>query len=81
MKSANKIFIPMDNLLSLKEAIFNLRETNDLVLLCYNDLLDNYNPEQCCIFINLLEMLEKNEKIIEIMKVLDLIRFPVKKSL
>lgn len=71
----------MDNLVKLKEAILHKKETIKEIESCYSDFLNSFDFTSAEIFLNLLEMCELNERISEIYKVFDFIRFPIKKSI
>lgn len=71
----------MENLIKFKEAILQKRESKQELENCYLDFLNDFNITNATIFTNLLNMCEITERIEEIYKVLDLVRFPVKKSI
>lgn len=72
----------MENLEIFKDAIFCEKDVLPAMEACYKDLLDNYSPNTANIFINLLEMVENiDDRIEEIFKVIDFIRFPVGKAI
>ena len=71
----------MENLVKLKEAILHKKDTTKEIESCYLDFLNFFDFSNASIFLNLLEMCEPNERILEIFKVLDFVRFPVKKAL
>ena len=68
------------NLLKLKDAILMRRELTVKLEACYKDFLNNFNLENTSVFSYLIELTEENERIREIKKVLDFIRFPIKYS-
>jgi len=71
----------MENLLALKEAIFTRGDPAEAVERCYSDFLGIFDPQHAAIFMGLLEMLEQTPRVGEILRVLDYVRFPVKKAL
>lgn len=71
----------MDNLVQLKSCILTNRDTADAVEACYGDILDHYTPQHATIFLNLLEMIPDSPRTREIQKVLNFVRFPVKKAI
>ena len=70
----------MEGLEALKTAIFCNADSSESVERCYAGLLEDYSPVHATIFITLLEMANRSPRIDEILKVIDLIRFPVKKA-
>jgi hypothetical protein len=74
----------MENLIKFKEAVFQKKDYRNELENCYFDLLNEFNLTNATLFINLLEMSRKNEvnsgRIEEILKVLDFVRFPIKRS-
>ncbi len=71
----------MDKLKRLKHAIFYQKDIEKCVEECYEEFLEGNTFHEINIFINLLEMIDnKNERIIEILKVMNLIKFPINKS-
>lgn len=71
----------MDNLIKLKECIFRNKPSSDAIELCYKDFLDDFEPANAHIFLNLLEMTEKTPRMQEILKVFNFVKFPVKKTI
>ena len=70
----------MDHLTQLKEALLTGRDTDVLIDACYVDFLENYQASNACVFSNLLRMARNTPRITEILKVIDLVRFPVEKA-
>lgn len=71
---------PMDNLELLKDCVLTGKDTADAVEACYGDFLDSYDARHATVFLNLLEMGPCSPRTQEILKVLDFVRFPVKKT-
>ncbi|KAI4292475.1 hypothetical protein PAPHI01_1749 [Pancytospora philotis] len=69
----------MASLAELKEAIFAGADYRAPLEKCYAELLDSYNHEHAVVFMGLLEMLDRDSRVNEILRVADLIRMPVKK--
>lgn len=69
----------MDNLVKFKEAILQKKQYDQELQTCYEDFLTRFDSSHATIFLNLLEMCEPSERIEEIFKVFDFVRFPVKK--
>lgn len=70
---------PMENLAKLKNTVLAGRDCKEVVEACYRDFLDNFNAAEATMFLNLLEMATRTPRIEEILKVIDFVRFPVKK--
>lgn len=69
----------MDNLASLKTALLSSECPDEAIEKCYADFLNQYDYTLSTILYGLLQMAEPTPRINEILKVFDLIRFPVKK--
>lgn len=70
----------LTNLCSLKNAILKHKNYKKELEICYGDFLNEFNFEAATIFFNLLQIIpNKDERIVEILKVFDFVRFPVKK--
>lgn len=65
--------------MKLKVAVLARKDCEGAVEACYRDFLDNFDAVEATIFLNLLEMATKTPRIEEILKVIDFVRFPVKK--
>lgn len=70
----------MENLKNFKRAIFSKKNYENELELCYADFLQNFSFENATCFYTLLEMCDTSSRVKEIQKVIDLVRFPVKKS-
>lgn len=66
--------------MKLKDAILTKSSTDDLIELCYSDFLNNFDIKQANSLYNLLKHLEPTKRNLEILKVLELIKFPAKKN-
>lgn len=72
----------MNNFENLKNAILFNKETKQYIEDSYNYILENPTLPEINIFINLLSMVgNKSKRTMEILKVIDFIRFPINKSL
>ena len=71
----------MENLQKFKNSIFQKNEHSEELETCFSDFLENFNLENSEILLNLIEMCDKTERIDEILKVFDFVRFPVKKTI
>ena len=71
----------MENLAALKDAVFAEEKPDRRLEACYADLLENYTDEKGYIFYNLLCLVRKTSRVQEMLKVVDLIRFPVKRPM
>lgn len=71
----------MEGLEALKAAVCSNADTSGPLERCYAELLDDYNQVHATIFMNLLEMVDRSPRVEEMLRVMDFIRFPVKKSI
>ena len=76
----------MELIHKLKTQIFNSDYTgiNDTVDECLDNILCNYNHSHMIIFTRLIEMLAEtcpSKKTQQMLRIIDLIKFPVKKSI
>ncbi|KAH9412103.1 hypothetical protein HK407_02g02540 [Ordospora pajunii] len=76
----------MDSIEKLKTQIFsdNYTEINDTVDECLDNILSNYNHSHMVVFARLVEMLAEacpSKKTQRTLMIIDLIKFPLKKSI
>lgn len=69
----------MENLMKLKGNTLAGRDCKEAVEACYRDFLHSFKAVEATVFLSLLEMAVKTPRIEEILKVMDFVRFPVKK--
>ena len=70
----------MDGISRLRNSIFKEENISEEIELYYSFLLETPNLRNVTSFYNLILLVPKNPRINEITKVLDLIRFPLKKT-
>jgi hypothetical protein len=69
----------MDSLVRLKERILRRDDCSEELESSYRAFLSEYNSERTEILISLLEMMDPSPRVNEILLVMDLIRFPVRR--